>query len=345
MKILKYLIIVTIFLSTNISFVFSDITTSVPTNLIQSIATATSFTAINENTAESAGQVQNITNEAINTEQVLEAVQEGAETFGQQNDDVALAAFSNEAETVTVNSENENKFAGRSDLEPNIDTLVYDTGMMILKKKGGHYNADNPTDPDDKIFSTAFGAQRARVLVYVDLKRNVLLGEIESQVTLHIGTSIFTTAKGASNDLTNIEFPLDGELTRTLVTSTGKIGVGANDPFAWYDKGVGSKDGKHSITSLVRADGDPAAFQFNASSSENEDERLDLQKALSHASGGNGNVHIGARFVTPGEGSMGTSTASFEASHAAHNADADVFAAGVVRYSATETPSATNITD
>ena len=133
MKTLKYLISVIIFLFANTAFVFSDITASAPTNLIATIAAASSFSTINENTAESSELVQNITNEVIDTEQVLEAVQEGAEIFGQQNDDEALAAFASEdTATLTVIGGEENVFASRRDLEPNLDTIVYDTGVMIL---------------------------------------------------------------------------------------------------------------------------------------------------------------------------------------------------------------------
>ena len=162
MKTLKYLISVIIFLFANTAFVFSDITASVPTNLIATIAAASSFSTINENTAESSELIQNITNEVIDTEQVLEAVQEGAETFGQQNDDEALAAFASEdTATLTVIGGEENVFASRRDLEPNLDTIVYDTGVMKLKIEGGNYN----NDQTNTIFSTADGAQTARIKI------------------------------------------------------------------------------------------------------------------------------------------------------------------------------------
>ena len=70
-----------------------------------------------------------------------------------------------------------------------------------------------------------------------------------------------------------------------------------------------------------------------------------MQKNVSHATDGTKNVLIGARFKTPGEGTFGTSTASFEASHGAHDDDAADFIDGVVRYSATVNTTATNIKD
>ena len=345
MKTLKYLISVIIFLFANTAFVFSDITASVPTNLIATIAAASSFSTINENTAESSELIQNITNEVIDTEQVLEAVQEGAEIFGQQNDDEALAAFASE-DTVTLAmiGGEENVFASRRDLEPNLDTIVYDTGVMILTNEAdsGSDIANNYNDDSsNRIFDATPGAQTARIKIYVDFKRNVMFGEIESTVTLlnkNDGLPMTTLAKGGAKVISPDTLPLDGELTKTLVTSTGKIGIGeTDDPWAWYESGefdVGN--GKHSITSFIREDGEPARF-FD------EDERLAMQKNVSHADDGTKNVLIGARFKTPGEGTFGTSTASFEASHGAHDDDAADFIDGVVRYSATVNTTATNI--
>jgi hypothetical protein len=343
MKTLKYLISVIIFLFANTAFVFSDITASAPTNLIATIAAASSFSTINENTAESSELVQNITNEVIDTEQVLEAVQEGAETFGQQNDDEALAAFASEdTVTLAVIGGEENVYASRRDLEPNLDTIVYDTGMMDLELAGGIYNQDQTST----IFSKVDGAQQARVIIYVDFNRNVLFGEIHSKVTLlnkNGGLPMSTIAKGGAADISNLDFgePIDKELTKTLVTSganAGTIGVGTEDPWAWWDETEGLEAGKHSLTSFIRKDGNPAVFY-------NETERLAMQKNVSHVTGGSGNVLIGARFFTPGEGTFGTSTASFEASHGAHGDTPEDFIAGVVRYSATASTTATNIKD
>ena len=332
MKNLRYISLVIVFLFLKTSFAFSELTASAPTNIIQSIASATSFSSINENTAESADQVQNATSEAINTDEVLETVQQEAETFGQQNDEEALAAFSGgETQLVVIGGE-ENEYAGKKDLEPNLDTIVYDTGMMTLTKEGGNYNNDNT----DTIFDATSGAQQARVIVYVDFKRNVLFGEIESTVTLKndlgAGKVMSTTAVGGAMDLGDAQFPVDSELIKTLVTSTGQIGVGAtDDPWPYIDK--------HSITSLVKENGVQPAFYSG--------ERLPFQKNVSHknigASGGTGNVLIQARFKTA-TGPLGTSTASFEASHAEHNASAADYSAGVVRYSATANTVATNFT-
>ena len=362
MKTLKYLISVIIFLFANTAFVFSDITASAPTNLIATIAAASSFSTINESTAESSELVQNITNEAIDTEQVLQAVQEGAEIFGQQNDDEALAAFASEdTATLTVIGGEENVFAGRRDLEPNLDTIVYDTGVMILTNEAdsGSDIANNYNDDSSNtIFDATPGAQTARIKIYVDFKRNVLFGEIESTVTLENdlggGKVLSTLAKGGAKVITNEDFgePIDGELTKTLDTGTGALMPDDDAPYAYYDLGGGNptgENGKHSITSIVRADGTPASFEFGV---DDENERKAFQKQYSHGTGGEKDILIGARFFTPGEANFATSTASFEASHgsgAASTSAADYIGADgdrkVVRYSATVSTTATNIKD
>ena len=127
-----------------------------------------------------------------------------------------------------------------------------------------------------------------------------------------------------------VSLPVDGELTHTVVSSTGKILLNSSEPYAWLDK--------HATTSLVRADGSLAPYYDSS-------ERADMLKNVSHGTGGDGNVYVGARFVTAGNGTAGQSTASFEATHAAVGSSASQFAAGVVRYSATATTKASKYTE
>ena len=95
----------------------------------------------------------------------------------------------------------------------------------------------------------------------------------------------------------------------------------------------------HSLTSLVKVDGNPADY-FSG------DDRKNMQKAVSHstASGnaaGDKNILVGASFSTGSVGTPGTTTASFEASHAAANASETNFVNDkVVRYSKTVTTTA-----
>ena len=74
------------------------------------------------------------------------------------------------------------------------------------------------------------------------------------------------------------------------------------------------------------------------------DLQADMKKNVSHASGGDKNILVGAKFTTSGSGTPGQTTASFEASHAAKNASDADFADGVVRYSGTTTTTASKYT-
>ena len=87
-----------------------------------------------------------------------------------------------------------------------------------------------------------------------------------------------------------VSLPVDGELTHTVVSSTGKILLNSSEPYAWLDK--------HATTSLVRADGSLAPYYDSS-------ERADMLKNVSHGTGGDGNVYIGARFTTSGSGTPG----------------------------------------
>ena len=277
-KLFIYLAIVWVFSN---SAVLATVTAGSPSNLIKKIATASSFTATNQSSAQNASQIQ-----------------------------------------ATTSNGEENIFEGSNELKPNIDTIVYDTGLMTLTKEGGHYNDDT----SNTIFSTEAGAQQARIKVYVDFKRKVLFGEIESRITLTGASQMINTKIGGAKAI--VSLPIDGELTHTVISSTGGMLSNINEPYAWLEK--------HTTTSLIRADGSLAPYYDNS-------ERLDMQKNVSHGTGGDGNVYVGARFITEGEGTLGQSTASFEASHAAANASATDFVDDkVVRYSATASPTATS---
>ena len=184
MKIFKnlfYLIIILIFSSKS---VFAEITASTPTNIIQKIASATSFTStISQSSAQNANIIQNTTSTVINGKELRKTVQQDAKTFGLLVNEAALARESGIASTnkqlVQIGGP-KNLYEGREDLEPTLDTIVYDTGIMTLTKEGGHYNDDS----SNTIFDATSGAQQARVKVYVDFKRKVLWGDVESRITL-----------------------------------------------------------------------------------------------------------------------------------------------------------------
>ena len=84
MKNLKILIYSLIFLMSNYFAAYSDITASSPTNIIQSIANASSYTSLDQNNAQAANEIQNVTDTLLDGEQIRETVELEAEVFGSQ---------------------------------------------------------------------------------------------------------------------------------------------------------------------------------------------------------------------------------------------------------------------
>ena len=143
-----------LFLS-NVS-VLSDITASAPTNIIQKIATASSFTSTAQSTAQNASQIQQTTNNVISAKEIKKTVQQDAKKFGLLINEAALSNLtgeeSNETQLVAINAQ-ENVLSGSTELKPNLDTIVYDTGLMTLAKEGGHYNNDNTKMKENEIYA------------------------------------------------------------------------------------------------------------------------------------------------------------------------------------------------
>ena len=83
MRTLKIFLSSLIFMFSNIGLAFSDITASVPTNLISSIASATSFTSLEQISPEAANEIQNTTSSIVDGDALIEEVQESAEAFGE----------------------------------------------------------------------------------------------------------------------------------------------------------------------------------------------------------------------------------------------------------------------
>jgi len=324
MKNIKSLLCVVILFSSVGVSVLAEITASTKTNLIQKIASATSFTSTNQSSAQNANAIQNTTSSAIDGKQLRKTVQQDAKAFGLLVNEAALARVSGEAsqntQLVRIGGA-KNLYEGKKDLEPTLDTIVYDTGLVNLTKEGGNYNDDS----SNTIFATTAGAQQGRIKVYVDFKRKVLWGDVESRITLTGESQMTNTYVGASSAITSL--PVDKELIHTIDDGTNQPLALSSEPYAWLNK--------HATTSLIKADGSLAPYY-------DESERLDMQKNVSHGTGGDNNVLVGARFTTTGSGTPGQSTVSFEASHAAANASATDFVDDkVVRYSSTVETTAT----
>ena len=332
-KILFYTLIVLIF---NSSSVFSEITAGTPTNLIQKIASATSFTSTSQSSLQNANVIQNTTSTVINGKELRKTVEQDAKTFGLLVNEAALARESGITSTnkqlVQIGGP-KNLYEGREDLEPTLDTIVYDTGLMTLTKEGGHYNDDS----SNTIFDTTSGAQQARVKVYVDFKRKVLWGDVESRITLSGASQMTNTYTGSSAAITSL--PVDKELLHTVSSTTGlpldrtaDPSLNGNaEPYPYL------KNNNDFLNSLLDANGSIASYDPAYAA----DDMADMVKNVAHGTGGDKSVLVQARFLTTGSGTPGKSVASFEASNAAScgsscsTSEQNTFKDSVVRYSAT----------
>ena len=346
MRTLKLFFYSLIFMFFNIGLVFSDITASVPTNLIQSIATSSSFTSLEQISPEAASEIQNTTSSIVDGDALIEEIQESAELFGEMLNEVGEESTNK----FVVLGGKKNEFEDKRDLEPTLGTIIYDTGLITLDREGGHYDTDNldPSGNSKTIFS---GTQQARVKVYVDFDRQVLFGSVESRISLADGSKMTNTYNGASTNISDLDLPVDKELVHTVSSTTGltldpdgAVGIdGDGEPFP-YDKNTGQ-----FLNSLLDENGDIAPYELGGAA---DDDLQDMVKSVSHGTGGDKNVIVQARFLTAGsDGTPGKSVASFEAYNgvpcsgvcntAAEKTD---FKDGIERYSKTVTTTATKYT-
>ena len=309
MKNLKILILSLIFLMSNYFAAYSDITASSPTNIIQSIANASSYTSLDQNNAQAANEIQNVTDTLLDGEQIRETVELEAEVFGSQLNETE---DSNEEQLVNLNS---SKVPELEFPEPNLDTIVYDTGLMTLTANtSAQYNGG--AGDDTNIFS---GEQQARIKVYIDFKRQKQWGSIESHITLtneNGGETMINVTEGGARTVT--ELPVTSQLSRVISSATTKpLNIdNAIDPTFANNEEPYMYD-KHSINSLLKDNTTPTLglYMGDDPKTTQSADFADLQKSVSHGSGGDKGVLVGAKFSTGSGGTLGTSTASFEVSN------------------------------
>ena len=309
MKNLKILIYSLIFLMSNYFAAYSDITASSPTNIIQSIANASSYTSLDQNNAQAANEIQNVTDTLLDGEQIRETVELEAEVFGSQLNETE---GSNEEQLVNLNS---SKGPELEFPEPNLDTIVYDTGLMTLTANtSAQYNGG--AGDDTNIFS---GEQQARIKVYIDFKRQKQWGSIESHITLtneNGGETMVNVTEGGARTVT--ELPVTSQLSRVISSATTKpLNIdNAIDPTFANNEEPYIYD-KHSINSLLKDNTTPTLglYMGDDPKTTQSADFADLQKSVSHGSGGDKGVLVGAKFSTGAGGTLGTSTASFEVSN------------------------------
>ena len=349
MKTLKILFSSLIFMFFNIGLVFSDITASAPTNLISSIATATSFTSLEQISPEAASEIQNTTSSIVDSEALQAEVQESAEAFGEMISQATAGVVEDKNEKFAVLGGNENEYDDKRDLEPTLGTIIYDTGMVSLDREGGHYDTDNK-DKNGNSKEIFAGTQKARVIVYVDFNRKVLFGSVESQIKLTSGKEMNNLYNGSSTTISKDTLPVDKELVHTVSSTTGltldpdgDLGVnGDGEPFPYIkNEGV-------FLNSLLKENGDMQEYDPGFF---NEDDRQDMVKSVSHGANGDNNVLVQARFKTASELTPGTTVVSFEAHNGAACAtnpcsgqEKNDFANNIERYSKTVSTTATKFT-
>ena len=352
MKNLKVLIFSLIFLVANYFAALADLTASAPSNMISSIASSSSFTSLDQNSA----QAQNVTDNLLDSEQLQETVETGAETFGAQLNDTATVAAAEEEQFVALNGK---KQPLKEYPEPNLDTMVYDSGLMTLTANiSPQYNGG--AGDDTNIFS---GEQKARVKVYIDFVRQKQWGSVESHITLttaentdNNGKQMINVFEGAAKTVKKL--PVNSGLILSISSDTAKPlradDVSFTPSFANNEQPYNyDKQSPYNIESILQDNSTPTLALYQGQSPESsadaaEFARLDFadaHKSMSHGSGGDKDVLVTAKFSTGTGGTLGTSTAAFEISKVGVCASAngctpteiDAIKTSIVRLEATAT--------
>ena len=353
----------------------AEITVATPSVILTQLATATSFSSdvpldqasidtINETTATVVNQ------EEMKIEVEADAVKLGEKIDQAEKDVLAGEDVDNEKLLMVLNSAKDD-LASRIDLEPTLGTYIYDSGPMVLTQNtSSNYNQSTGVS---NMFDQTEGAQQARIVVYIDFKRQVQWGDVTSTVKFsatsraasvddYNSTSFTNTKIGGSSRIGDDELSLNRQLNTIykndgteLTAAESYSGVGAVPPI------------KHDINSLVLANGDHAPYS-NADGFAILD-RVDMQTYIGHDTdnaspsidlvpdieigpdNANAGVNVGALIVVNNAtANTGTLTASFEAatgnnllgaddtdSAAQILADANDYAATIIRFDATKT--------
>ena len=340
----------------------AEITVATPSVILTQLATATSFSSdvpldqasidtINETTATVVNQ------EEMKIEVEADAVKLGEKIDQAEKDVLAGEDVDNEKLLMVLNSAKDD-LASRIDLEPTLGTYIYDSGPMVLTQNtSSNYNQSTGVS---NMFDQTEGAQQARIVVYIDFKRQVQWGDVTSTVKFsatsraasvddYNSTSFTNTKIGGSSRIGDEELSLNRQLNTIykndgteLTAAESYSGVGAVPPI------------KHDINSLVLANGDHAPYS-NADGFAILD-RVDMQTYIGHDTdnaspsidlvpdieigpdNANAGVNVGALIVVNNAtANTGTLTASFEAATGENFSEADAYAATIIRFDATKT--------
>ena len=355
----------------------AEITVATPSVILTQLATSTSFSSdvpldqasidtINETTATVVNQ------EEMKIEVEADAVKLGEKIDQAEKDVLAGEDVDNEKLLMVLNSAKDD-LTSRIDLEPTLGTYIYDSGPMVLTQNTSS-NYNQSTD-NTNMFDQTEGAQQARIVVYIDFKRQVQWGDVTSTVKFsatsraasgdYNSTSFTNTKIGGSSRIDAHSLSLNRQLNTTykndgteLTVEESYSEVGAVPPI------------KHAINSLVLANGDHAPYSdldVDGNCCFKKLDRVDMQTYIGHdtdnSSGpsldlvidpsnpdkANAGVNVGALIVVNNEAAnTGTLTASFEAAtgdnllgnsgtDAQKLAGANTYAATIIRFDATKT--------
>jgi hypothetical protein len=232
-----------------------------------------------------------------------------------------LAGDADDEQVLMVLSTNplaENPYDKRKDLEPTLGTYIYDSGMMTLTRNLNEGANTKYNENTDTIFETGDGVvQQARVTVYIDFKRQVLWGDLETKITLAGKPQASNTLVGSSAPITS--GPLNMQLNAIYEQD------GTRRPDTATPSGYITLPIKHEINSLVLAGGTAAPFLNDEDEGYYaDDDQADMRIYISHnttdgpidprsADTANGGVLAGARIILGNDASTGELTAALEA--------------------------------
>jgi hypothetical protein len=326
----------------------AEMTAPTPSVVLAQLATATSFSSDVQLDQVSIDTINESTANVVDPEALKAEVELGAAEFGKKIDEAALAVLAGDADdeqvlmVLSTNPLAENPYDKRKDLEPTLGTYIYDSGMMTLTRNLNEGANTKYNENTDTIFETENGVvQQARVTVYIDFKRQVLWGDLETKITLNDKEQFNKTIVGSSATVTR--GPINKQLSVVYEQDTTKI----TDAESFSKEGVFLPT-KHDTTSLMLADGTAAPYLDAEKASDNVLDEADMRLYISHFGGefpdtlsedeANGGVLAGARIKVGNNAATGELTASLEAATADPtdaNISNDDFVKTIIRYDQT----------
>ena len=348
----------------------AEITVATPSVILTQLATSTSFSSDVPLDQASIDTINETTATVVNQEEMKIEVEADAVKLGEKIDQAEKAVLAgeevdNEKLLMVLNSAKDD-LTSRLDLEPTLGTYIYDSGPMVLTQNTSS-NYNQSTD-NTNMFDQTEGAQQARIVVYIDFKRQVQWGDVTSTVKFsatsraasgdYNSTSFTNTKIGGSSRIDAHSLSLNRQLNTTykndgteLTVEESYSEVGAVPPI------------KHAINSLVLANGKHAPYSDTGFDADGNPinglavlDREDMQTYISHDTdsaspsidlvpdidagpvNANAGVNVGALIVVNSEtANTGTLTASFEAATGGNFDAADTYAATIIRFDATKT--------